>query len=101
MTTREMLVQYQRAHRNRWNRTLHWWAFLFAFLGWISLLINWRLTVLFAVLHYAFAWTGHFYFEGNQPAGFRYPFAGFYAGFIWFFLRTAEMLSGRCILPQE
>jgi hypothetical protein len=99
MSTTEMLQMYQRAHLNRWNQVLHWFAFLFAFLGWVFLLINWRMTLLLALLHYTCAWTGHLYFEGNQPAGFKYPFIGFYAGFLWFFLRTAELLTHRRFLP--
>lgn len=72
MKTREMLVQYQKAHREPWNQ----------------------------ILHYAFAWTGHFHFEGNQPAGLRYPLVGFYAGFLWFFLRTAELATRRSLLRR-
>lgn len=29
------------------------------------------------VLGYAFAWVGHFFFEKNRPATFKYPFYSF------------------------
>ncbi|GKS10251.1 hypothetical protein YDYSY3_12510 [Paenibacillus chitinolyticus] len=84
---------YLEEHRNPVNRTLHYFAFLAAFLAWIFLWFDIRLTLALAVLHYALSWTGHFYFEGNKPASFRYPLVGFYAGFLWFFLRTAEVAT--------
>ncbi|WP_282940797.1 Mpo1-like protein [Paenibacillus sp. RC67] len=33
--------------------------------------------MLLAFLHYLLSWIGHFYFEGNKPASFRYPHIGF------------------------
>ncbi|MFS0839724.1 Mpo1-like protein [Paenibacillus sp. 1P03SA] len=90
---RRDLKGYLEEHRNPVNRTLHYFAFLAAFLAWIFLWFDIRLTLAFAVLHYVLAWTGHFYFEGNKPASFRYPLVGFYAGFLWFFLRTAEVVT--------
>ena len=34
---------------------------------------SWRTTLLPPVVAYAFAWVGHFVFEGNRPATFIYP----------------------------
>ncbi|WP_020615490.1 DUF962 domain-containing protein [Paenibacillus daejeonensis] len=94
------LTYYLQAHQHRTNQHLHYFAFLFAFLGWVFLLIDWRFTILFAVLHYALSWIGHFYFEGNKPASFRYPWVGFYAGFLWFFLRTYEFVTRRQVISR-
>ncbi|QFT90548.1 hypothetical protein FIU87_18040 [Bacillus sp. THAF10] len=93
------LILYQKAHQNKWNQWLHYFAFLFAFLAWIFLFINWWVTLGLAALHYVFSWVGHFYFEQNKPASFKYPILGFYAGFTWFFIRSFELLSGKRILP--
>jgi len=93
------LIQYQKSHQNKWNQLLHYIAFMFAFIGWIFLFIDLKMTFLLAVLHYLFSWIGHFYLEKNKPASFKYPLLGFYAGFIWFFLRTYELISGKKLLP--
>jgi len=92
------LRYYMLAHRHRRNQQLHYFAFLFAFLGWIFLFINVWVTLVFAILHYSFAWIGHFNFERNKPAAFKYPWIGFYAGFIWFFLRTIELITRKRLL---
>jgi hypothetical protein len=79
---------YLMSHQNKTNQRLHYFAFLFAFLAWIFLFINLWVTLFLAILHYFFSWIGHFFFEGNKPASFKHPFLGFYAGFLWFFIRT-------------
>ncbi|WNR44067.1 DUF962 domain-containing protein [Paenibacillus roseipurpureus] len=91
---------YMKAHQNRYNQTLHYFAFLFAFLGWIFLFNNIWVTLGLGILHYVFSWVGHFYFEGNKPASFRYPLVGFYIGFMWFFIRTFEMITGKEIIKK-
>lgn len=96
---RNDLIQYQKAHRNEWNQLLHYFAFMFAFIAWIFLFINIIVTICFALLHYVFSWIGHFYFEKNKPASFKRPLLGFYAGFIWFFMRSYELITRKKILP--
>ncbi|WP_235848481.1 DUF962 domain-containing protein [Litchfieldia alkalitelluris] len=98
---RNDLIKYQSAHSNKWNQLLHYFAFLFAFLAWIFLFFNVVITISFALLHYVFSWIGHFYFERNKPASFKHPWLGFYAGFLWFFLRSFELITRKNILPQE
>lgn len=97
---RRDLKYYMSAHDNPINQLLHYFAFLFAFLGWLSLFISLWVTLAFAVLHYAFSWIGHFYFERNKPASFKYPWIGFYAGFTWFFIRTYELITRQNVLDQ-
>ncbi|WP_096155038.1 MULTISPECIES: Mpo1-like protein [Bacillus] len=93
------LVNYQKAHKHKANQVLHYFAFLFAFLGWIFLFINIYVTIILALLHYTFSWIGHFYYEKNKPASFKYPLLGFYAGFLWFFLLTFQLLFSKRVLP--
>ncbi|QFT55063.1 DUF962 domain-containing protein [Microbulbifer sp. THAF38] len=40
---------------------------------------------------YGFAWIGHFFFENNRPATFKYPFYSFIGDFVMF----KDMLLGR------
>jgi len=95
---RSDLTYYLEAHQNRHNRILHYFAFLSAFIAWIYLFIDIKVTIVLAILHYLFSWIGHFYFEGNKPASFRYPLIGFYAGFTWFFIKTVEIILRKEIL---
>ncbi|MCA1029666.1 DUF962 domain-containing protein [Bacillus timonensis] len=99
MKVRNDLIQYQKAHQHKWNLILHYFAFLFAFLAWIFLFINLTVTITLTVLHYVFSWIGHFYFEKNKPASYKRPFLGFYAGFLWFFMKSFELLTGKKVLP--
>ena len=66
---------YLGEHSNRTCRRLHFVGTTFGllfFLHFISTLNPlWILAGL--VCGYAFAWTGHFYFEKNRPATFIYP----------------------------
>jgi len=43
------------------------------------------------VAGYGFAWTGHFFFEHNRPATFKYPFYSFLGDWVMF----ADILRGR------
>ncbi|PKQ87865.1 DUF962 domain-containing protein [Paenibacillus sp. BGI2013] len=70
---RKDLRYYLQEHQDRKNRILHYFAFLSAFVAWIFLFIDIKVTLLLAVTHYALSWMGHFYYEGNKPAAFRYP----------------------------
>lgn len=94
------LTLYLNAHQNLKNRILHYFAFLFAFVAWNYLFIDLRVALMLGVLHYLFSWIGHYYFEGNKPASFRYPHIGFYAGFIWFFVSTVELITKKKILES-
>jgi hypothetical protein len=66
---------YLEEHSNRVCRRLH-------FIGtWLVVLIvavalvtaNPRWLLLTPVVGYGFAWAGHFFFEHNRPATFKYP----------------------------
>jgi hypothetical protein len=84
---------YLSEHSNRTSRRLH-------FVG-TSLGVVWLVTAIATqnawyllaglVCGYAFAWVGHFFFEKNRPATFRYPFYSFAGDWVMW----SEILRGR------
>lgn len=66
---------YLSEHRNRSNRRLHFVGSWLVLLTLIGVLISqwWWGFILIPVFGYGFAWIGHFFFEKNHPATFKYP----------------------------
>ncbi len=52
---------------------------------------KWLLLLLLPVIGYGFAWIGHFFFEENRPATFKYPLYSFMGDWVMF----KDMLTGR------
>jgi hypothetical protein len=70
---------YLSEHANRTCRRLHFIgtsAALLALLQAVESLSGWWIVAALAV-GYAFAWSGHFFFERNRPATFSHPFYSF------------------------
>jgi hypothetical protein len=72
---REFYPFYLQEHGNRTSRRLHVAGTLLAItiLAWALLTTRWLLLLAVPVAGYAFAWIGHFFFEGNSPATFKHP----------------------------
>ena len=90
---REFYPFYLGEHRNLTCRRLHFVGSSFS-LGFIVLAImrgdpRWLLAALLS--GYAFAWVGHFFFEKNRPATFKYPLWSLMGDWRMFF----ETVSGR------
>ena len=90
---REFWPFYVREHSDPTNRRLH-------FIG-TSLVIGcavgaamgqWYLIPAMPVVGYGFAWTGHFFFQKNKPATFKYPLWSLAADFVmWGKIATGKM----------
>jgi hypothetical protein len=52
---------------------------------WMFLDFAWWKFLLIPVTGYGFAWIGHFVFEKNKPATFKYPFYSLASDFIMYF----------------
>lgn len=90
---REFYSFYLDEHRNRTCRRLHFVGSSLA-LGFIVLAIKhgnpwWVLAALLS--GYAFAWLGHFFFEKNRPATFKYPIYSFAGDWVMY----KDILIGR------
>jgi hypothetical protein len=66
---------YLSEHSNRTSRRLHFAGTCVALALMIAAAVTqkWWLIAVALVQGYAFAWVGHFFFEHNRPATFRYP----------------------------
>ena len=66
---------YLSEHANRVSRRLHFLGTSIALLLLIAAFATqrWWLLGLALIQGYAFAWVGHFFFEHNKPATFKYP----------------------------
>ena len=78
---------YLSEHSNRTSRRLH---FVGSSIGLVLLVAaawtnTWWLVVVALLEGYAFAWVGHFFFEHNKPATFKYPLLSFMGDWrLWF-----------------
>ena len=74
-TFTEFYPFYLSEHINRTSRRLHFAGTSIALALLVTALVTqvWWLILVALVQGYAFAWVGHFFFEHNQPATFKYP----------------------------
>ncbi|MCA6074931.1 DUF962 domain-containing protein [Fulvivirga sedimenti] len=90
---REFYPYYLTEHTHTTSRILHFTGTLLVFVLLIMAIYygNGWLLLAIPVVGYGFAWVGHFFFEKNKPATFRYPLFSLASDFKLFF----ELLTGR------
>lgn len=84
---------YLSEHANQTSRRLHFTGTSIAILLIIASLVtrHWWLSAIALLQGYAFAWVGHYFFEHNRPATFKYPGFSFMGDWrLWW-----EMLIGK------
>jgi hypothetical protein len=84
---------YLSEHMNRTSRRLHFTGTSIAAVLIVAVVLTqvWWLLLVGLVQGYAFAWVGHFVFEHNRPATFKYPFYSLAGDWrMWW-----EILTGR------
>jgi len=90
---KEFYPFYLSQHSKKTTKILHVIGSLgviFIFL--YSLLINnWKLLYFLPLCGYGFAWIGHFFFEKNKPATFKFPLYSFIGD--WVMLK--DILTGK------
>lgn len=77
---------YLSEHANITCRRLHFIGSTFVLIFMGIAIYTGKLNWLFAALvsGYGFAWIGHFFFEHNRPATFKYPFYSFISDWIMY-----------------
>ena len=92
-TFREFYPFYLAEHANRTCRRLHFIGSCLVLAVLVAAVATTRTRLLWfiPVLGYGFAWVGHFAFEKNRPATFRYPLYSFMGDWVMF----KDMLIGK------
>jgi len=90
---REFYPFYLAEHQNVISRRLHFvgTAFVIGLLCYILASGFWTLLLAVPVAGYGCAWIGHFFFEKNKPATFKYPLYSLIGDFVMFF----DILRGK------
>jgi hypothetical protein len=92
-TLKEFYPYYLGEHSNRTCRRLHFIGTTMAIglMATAVILQMWWLIAVAFVQGYAWAWVGHFFFEHNKPATFKYPWLSFRGDWkMWW-----QMLTGK------
>ncbi len=89
----EFYPYYLSEHQNTTSRVLHFIGTALVVISLIGGLLFHDLRFIIAVpfLGYGFAWVGHFFFEKNKPATFRYPGYSLASDFMLFW----DLLNGK------
>lgn len=89
----EFYPYYLSEHQNTTSRVLHFIGTALVVVSLIGGLLFHDLRFIIAVpfLGYGFAWVGHFFFEKNKPATFKYPGYSLASDFILFW----DLLNGK------
>jgi len=85
---------YLREHSNRTSRLLHFIGTSIALALLVTALVTqvWWLLLVALIQGYAFAWVGHFFFEHNKPATFKYPRYSFMGDWrLWWEIVTGKI----------
>ncbi|TDR23195.1 DUF962 domain-containing protein [Marinicella litoralis] len=84
---------YLAEHQNKISRRLHVTGSILVLLVLAFSLISqsWGLLILLPIIGYGFAWVGHFFFEKNKPATFKYPLYSFVGDWVMLW----QVLTGK------
>ena len=94
-TLDEFYPFYLSEHSNRTCRLLHFigTTIVIALLLAAAVTQTWWLVPVALVQAYTFAWIGHFFFEHNKPATFKYPWFSFLGDWcMWWGILTNKIL---------
>lgn len=89
----EFYPYYLSEHANQTCRRLHVIGTTLVIASALAALVTGKLALLWLmpVFGYGFAWAGHFFFEHNKPATFKYPFYSLAGDFVMY----KDILTGK------
>jgi hypothetical protein len=92
-TLKEFYPYYLSEHQHPVSRILHFSGTALLLILLIYSLVTEKYTLIWLVplLGYGFAWVGHYFFEKNKPATFRYPFYSLASDFMMFY----DLITGK------
>lgn len=92
-TFREFYPYYLSEHGHPISRRLHFFGTLFSLIILMLALVlqQWMYLWALPIVGYGFAWVGHFFFEHNKPATFKWPLYSLLGDFVMF----KDMLTRR------
>ena len=84
---------YLSEHSNRTCRRLHFvgTSLVIGCVLMVAVSGDWTWLLIALMCGYGFAWVGHFFFEQNKPATFRYPLLSFASDWVMY----KDMLTGK------
>ncbi|WP_081483938.1 DUF962 domain-containing protein [Glaciecola punicea] len=90
---------YLSEHTNPTCRLLHFIGscLVLALIAYVIISASGALLWLVPIIGYGFAWVGHFFFEHNKPATFKYPFYSFLGDWVMF----KDILLGKISLSAR
>ena len=92
-TFNEFYLYYLKEHQNYMCRVLHFIGTSLFFVILMGAFLFHKLSLLWLcpIAGYGFAWVGHFFFEKNKPATFKYPLYSLLSDFKLYF----EIVAGK------
>jgi len=96
---KEFYQFYLSEHQNKTSRLLHVIGTTIVLALFVTMMYyrNFSLFWLIPLAGYGFAWVGHFFFEKNKPATFKYPLWSLKSDFKMYF----EILTGKLKLDAS
>jgi len=94
---KEFYPYYLTEHSNRTSRILHFigTSLFITTLLYCLFTRQWNWFIIGPLMAYSFAWVGHFFFEKNKPATFKYPFLSLASDFIMLFHFLTGQLTAK------
>lgn len=92
---KEFYPYYLNEHNHPVCRALHYFGstLVLVILGYSLYTLNSTPLITLPIVGYGFAWVGHFFFEHNKPATFKYPLYSFIGDWVMYAQWLRKLLA--------